>query len=83
MVTPNLGYLGVKNDDIKVSKDAKTYVIMIDKIKRIELSKGTSLKKAYEMCEQIIRNSPCERVQVFNGDFCEFTMINNRCGQKK
>lgn len=77
MVLPNLGSTGVKNDEVTSKKSVNNYAVVIDKEKKIDLSTGTTLKKAYEMCEQIIRNSPCTRVDLYNGEFIEFTMLTN------
>ena len=78
MVLPNLGSTGVKNDEVTPKKSVNNYAVVIDKEKKINLITGTTLKKAYEMCEQIIRNSPCTRVDLYNEDFIEFTMLTNK-----
>ena len=77
MVLPNLGSTGVKNDEVMSKKSVNNYMVVIDKEKKINLITGTTLKKAYEMCEQIIRNSPCTLIELYNGEFVEFTMKTN------
>ena len=77
MVLPNLGATGVKNDEVTSKKSVNNYAVVIDKEKKIDLTNGTTLKKAYEMCEQIIRNSPCTLIELYNGEFVEFTMKTN------
>lgn len=83
MVLPNLGSTGVKNDEVTSKKSVNNYAVVIDKEKKINLSTGTTLKKAYEMCEQIIRNSPCTLIELYNGEFVEFTMKTNKKGVDK
>ena len=83
MVVPTLDSIERMVNEVTTSKSNKNYVILVDKEKRIELLYGTTLEKAYKVCEYIIRNTSCFRVEVFNGDFCEFTMINNRVEKKK